>query len=489
MTTSTRRTTRFAVVTLIAVGIALAPGLRGAWAQEAKPHKKRSTKTSTTTTATTTTEVSDQQKKIDALGKQLEEMQKQQAELMSQIKDMKTQMAIAAPAAAASPATEAAAAAPSPSTIGQHVAAVESDLAQTRSDLQKNLGVSIHGLVDASYEHNFNQPIHETNNLRSFDANDGFQLTQGNLHIEKDGAVGFVTDINVGQVAESVNSSTHFSNSPNDGFSGRWIDPTQYYLTWTAPIGSGLNIAAGRFVTLLGEEVIPTYTNQNYNETRDLIFGLGIPFTHTGVRASYTFNEYFSATGGINNGWDSPASFNNGGPNYEGEIVVSNKDKSLTFVLNGIYGPNQLGHSNSNRGAIDPIVTIKPSFLPNTTFVTEYLYGSETGHVTNGHSATWQGLAQYLVYDWNAWEFATRGEFFDDEDGSRTGAHQTLWDITQTLTYKVPDVTGLMVRAEYRHDNSNQHVFTNNNFVDPTTGLQHQWKGQDTLLGALLYAF
>ena len=486
MTTSTGRTTRLAVVTLIAVGMALAPGLRGAWAQEAKPHKKKSVKKTVAATATTTPEMSDQQKKIDALSKHLEAMQKQQADLMSQIKDMKQQMAVAAPAAPANAPSPAAA--PSPSTIGEHVATVESDLAATRSDLQKNLGVSIHGLVDAGYEHNFNQPNGETNNLRAWDQ-DGFQLTQCNLHIEKDGTVGFVSDINVGQVAEAINGVTNFSNAPADRFSGRWIDPTQYYLTWTAPVGSGLSIAAGRFVTLLGEEIIPTYSNQNFNETRGFVFNNGEPLTHTGVRVSYTFNDYFAATGGLNNGWDDPGNFNNGGPNYEGELILNTKDKSLALVLNGIWGPNQLNHSNSNRGAIDPIVTYKPSFLANTTFATEYLYGSETGHVTNGHSATWQGLAQYIVYDMNAWEFATRGEFFDDEDGSRTGAHQTLWEITQTLTYKVPDVTGLLVRAEYRHDNSNQHVFSNNNFVSPITGLQHQWKGQDTMLGAILYAF
>ncbi len=488
-TTATGRTRRLAAISTIALAMALTPSLRGAWAQEAKPHRKRSTKSSSTTTTTTTTTYASelQQKKIDALSKQLEEMQKQQAELMGQIKDMKMQMAVAAPAApegAPSPA-----AAPSPATIGQHVATVENDLAQTKSDLQKNLGVSIHGLVDASYEHNFNQPIGETNNLRSFDANDGFQLTQGNIHIEKDGTVGFVTDINVGQVAETVNGGSYFSNAPGDAFTGRWIDPTQYYLTWTAPIGSGLNLAAGRFVTLIGEEVIPAYNNINFNETRDFIFGLGIPFTHTGIRASYAFNEYFSVIGGLNNGWDNPGNFNNGGPNYEGQIAVNNKDKSLALVLNGIYGPNQIGHSNSNRGLIDPIVTIKPSFLPNVTLATEYIYGSETGKFINGHGATWQGLAQYIVYDWNQWEFATRGEFFDDEDGARTGAHQTLWELTQTFTYKVPQADGLVVRAEYRHDQSNHHSFLNNNFVDPATGLQHMWKGQDTLLGAMVYTF
>jgi hypothetical protein len=477
---------RLSVLALLAAAITVTSS-SGAWAQAdpAPPVHKHKRVVSETTT--TTTYSSEQQQRIDKLSRQLEEMQKQQADLMSQLKDLKQQVAVQAPAAPAGAPSPAAA--PSPGTIGEHVATVEGDLAQTKKDLQTNLGVSIHGLVDAGYQHNFNQPIHETNNLRSFDANNGFQLTQGNLHIEKDGTVGFVTDINVGQVAETVNSGTRFSNAPLDTGTGRFIDPTQYFLTYTIPVGSGINLQAGRMVTLLGEEIIPTYSAQDYNETRDYIFGLGIPFTVTGIRGSYTFNDYLSATGGLDNGWDNPGNSNNNGPNYEGEVILNTKDKQLALTLNAMYGPNQVGHSNSNRMALDPLVTIKPSFLPGTTFVTEYLYGSETGHISNGHSATWQALAQYFIYDWNEWEFATRGELFDDEDGSRSGVHQTLWDATQTVTYKVPGVTGLLVRGEYRHDNSNKHVFTNNNFVNPITGLQHMWKGQDTLLGSMMFYF
>ncbi len=77
--------------------------------------------------------------------------------------------------------------------------------------------------------------------------------------------------------------------------------------------------------------------------------------------------------------------------------------------------------SNSNLGAIDPIATWKPSFVPNLTLQTEYLYGSQEGPVINGHSASWQGVAQYLVYDFTpSVELATRGEFFQDKDGART---------------------------------------------------------------------
>ncbi len=65
-------------------------------------------------------------------------------------------------------------------------------------------------------------------------------------------------------------------------------------------------------------------------------------------------------------------------------------------------------------------------------------------------------------------ELATRGEFFQDKDGARTtGTGQTVWEITQTVSYKIPEVTGLTARLEYRHDNADENDFTNNNFVEP----------------------
>jgi len=456
-----------------------------AWAQTTttttttKHHHKIMKSVTTTTTVVTPTP---EQQRLDALSGQVGNLQKQTDDTTSEVKKIEAAMTIAQPAASASPVT-----------IGQHVGLAETNIAAIQKNLSDNLGISVHALVDAGYEHNFNQPNGNTNYIRVFDE-DGFQLTQGNLHIERDGTVGFVTDLNFGQVANTISQATHYSNT-GTGVGNQWVDPTQYYLTYTAPIGSGISLQAGRFVTLLGAETINTYNNLNFNESKSIIFGFGIPFTHTGVRGAYTFNDYVSFTGGLNNGWDNPAASNNGGPNYEGELTLNNKDKSLSLALNGIWGPNLLGHSNSNLGAIDPIATWKPSFIPNLTLQTEYLYASEGGPVTAtattaGHSATWQGLAQYLVYDLTpSFELATRGEFFDDEDGARTGTAQTLWEVTQTLSYKIPEVTGLLARLEYRHDNSDTNVFPNNNFVSPITGQQHLWHGQDTLAANIIYAF
>jgi outer membrane murein-binding lipoprotein Lpp len=468
-----RTTTRVVPRIRLVAGIAAILLLCNAngWAETTTKHKKRVVITTTVVASAS------EQQRLDALSGQMSNLQKQTDDTSSEVKKIEQAITVAPPATADA----------KPATIGEHVGLVEKDVGDIKKNLSDNLGISVHALVDAGYEHSFNQPNGNVNNIRVFDEN-GFQLTQGNLHIERDGTVGFVTDLNFGQVANALSAATHYSNLAHVG--PQWFDPTQYYLTYTAPIGSGISLSAGRFVTLLGAETINTYNNLNFNESKGIIFGFGIPFTHTGVRGSYTFNDYVSFTGGLNNGWDDPAAANNGGPNYEGELTLNNKEKSLSLALNGIWGPNLIGKSNSNLGAIDPVATWKPSFVPNLTLQSEFVYASQSGPVINGHSGSWDGFAQYLVYDWTpSIETATRGEIFDDKDGSRTGTAQTLWEITQTLSYKVPGVTGLLARLEYRHDNSSQNFFSNNNFVNPVTGAQHLWHGQDTLTANAIFAF
>jgi len=471
--TTDRNATRLRIIAGVAVIAMLCSANTGAETTKSTRHKKAAPATATVVASAS------EQKRLDALAGQMTNLQKQSDDTTSEVKKIEQAITVAPPAQADA----------KPVTVGEHVGLLEKDIGTLKTDLANNLGVSIHGLVDAGYEHNFNQPNGNVNVYRAWDE-DGFQLTQGNLHIERDGTVGFVTDLNFGQVANSISAVTHYSNTSHVG--PQWFDPTQYYLTYTAPIGSGIALQAGRFVTMMGAETINTYNNPNFNESRGLLFNLGEPLTHTGVRAAYTFNDYVSATAGLNNGWDDPAAFNNGGPNYEGALTLNNKEKSLSLIVNGMWGPNLLGKSNSNLGTIDGIATWKPSFVPNLTLQSEYLYASEEGPVINGHSASWQGLAGYLVYDFNpALESATRGEFFQDKDGARTtGTGQTVWEITQTLSYKIPNVTGLLARLEYRHDNSSENVFTNNGHINPVTGTNyHLWRGQDTLAANFIYAF
>jgi len=116
------------------------------------------------------------------------------------------------------------------------------------------------------------------------------------------------------------------------------------------------------------------------------------------------------------------------------------------------------------------------------------------GFVLLTQSASWTGAAGYIVYDWNSnLEFASRGEWFRDSNGARTGLRQTLGEFTETINYKIPQVTGLLARLEYRHDESNAAPFfgssiapaTSPNFPNP----DHTYNGQDTFMAAAIYSF
>ena len=63
------------------------------------------------------------------------------------------------------------------------------------------------------------------------------------------------------------------------------------YLSYIAPLGKGLRFDAGKFATHMGSEVIGGYDGYNDEFSRGFIFGFGVPFTHTGVKATYAVHQ------------------------------------------------------------------------------------------------------------------------------------------------------------------------------------------------------
>lgn len=552
------------VASLMVMAMLGATGARAVRAEESaaadpprKTHKHKTVMTTTTTTTTAAVAGPSVENRLDGLTADVTNLKASSVETGNEVKKIEAAINVAPPAKADTP----------PATIGEHVAVLETGLSDVRKNLSDNLGVHIHGLVDAGYIYNLNQPNTtgiagvatppaaplspgvkggtvpspgigvpgKLNQYRAFDVDaNSFELNQGNIHIDRtvDQGVGFVMDLNFGKTAEVLQQSTRYSSAGagNIATSNSVVDPTQFYLTWTAPIGSGLNLSAGKFVTLLGAEVIPVYNNLNYEESRSFLFTLGEPLTHTGVRAQYAFNSKIGATIGINNGWDDVAD-NNSGKTMEAQFAFTPTD-SLSLLVNGMYGAEQSNQGGPKRGIIDPILTWKTPITGLTT-IGEYLYGNESSGVTQsvGYSAhgnslafasaeqlaiatgtpvgppiygpvvitktsEWNGFAGYLVYDLtDKLELATRGEFFRDGSGARTGIRQTLGEVTFTTSYKV--APGLLARAEYRHDESNADPFFGNAPVagagavypfeagNPIT----TYAGQDTFSGSAIYAF
>lgn len=403
-----------------------------------------------------------------------------------------------------------------PKTLEQRVQELEQKVDQ--SNPLSTLGVSIHGLVGVDYLYDVNRPAGSAPPfLRSFeDKSNSFILNLGNLHFErasKDG-LGFVADVDFGETANVVNNSTFFGRTngtdpvtgnsiPQNGNGTDFFDVRQFYLTYTIPVGSGIKLQAGRFVTLHGAEVIKSYNNLNYNITNSILFGYAIPFTHTGLMATYAFNDQWTLNLGIVNGWDNVAD-NNDGKSVHGMLTWA-PSSAFSIAVSGIYGPEQSTHSvpdnlgnvlvvhagRSKRFLQTTVITAKPT--DQLTLILDYDYANESDVVPRDgllRTAQWQGAAGYIIYAFtDKLSGALRAEIFDDMDGMRTlaagvngfgpGNQATYYEVTPTLTYKVVD--GLFWRNEYRHDESDsKKVFPRENlFV----------RGQDTLATELVYTF
>jgi len=394
-------------------------------------------------------------------------------------------------------------------TVQQRIEALEKKVDEQQKTLADQLGIKIHGLVAVDYLYDINRPDAVDANgvrvtqpfLRSFEnEKNSFILNLGNLHFERaaDNLPGFVLDFDFGKTADVVNNSTYFgrhdsSGTPITGNGTDFFDARQFYLTYTVPVGSGLKLKVGRFVTLAGQEVIKSYNNFNYNISNGILFGFAVPFTHTGILSSYAFSDQVSLDLGVVNGWDAVAD-NNDGKSVHGGLNVA-FDPRVTFYQTVTYGPEQTEHTvtdnngvpllvhagRSKRLLLTSVATIKP--IDPLTLIVEYDYGNDSDSLPRDgllRTAQWQGAAGYVVYSFtDSLSACLRGEVFDDMDGARTGARATYTEVSPTLTYKIAD--GLWWRNEYRHDESD----TKKVFAHEAAFI----RGQDTLATELIYAF
>ncbi|HVN87954.1 MAG TPA: porin [Candidatus Binatia bacterium] len=389
-------------------------------------------------------------------------------------------------------------------TLQERVDALEKKVDENSKTMADQLGIKFHGVVAIDYLYDINSPDSGGPALRTFEnERNSFIANLVNFHVERqpESGLGFVIDFDLGKTADVVNNTTYFgrkdsSGNPITGNGTDFFDARDFYLTYTVPVGSGLKLKAGRFVTLAGEEVIKAYNNINYNVTNSILFGFAIPFTHTGLLGSYAFSDQLALDLGVVNGWDAVAD-NNDGKSVHGGLTIA-PDPKVSFYITGTYGPEQNNNGRSKRFLTTVVATIKPT--DQLTFILDYDYGNESniafsggGIVPASGNAQWQGVAGYAIFaPADNWQFALRGEIFDDPDGVRTlfqqgvttpsthtyGPGDTTWEFTPTISYKIAD--GLWWRNEYRHDEADKNLFPKGD---------HFIRGQDTLASELIYTF
>lgn len=317
--------------------------------------------------------------------------------------------------------------------------------------------MTLDAFLAASYSYNFNRPASATNQLRVFDFDDNtFKLDEFELvaqhAVAKPRDSGFRVDLTLGGSVPRIAASTGLFRD-DSGQAGD-IDVHQAFVSYVAPLGSGLRIDAGKFITGHGYEVIDGYDGWNDNATRSLLFGYAIPFTHVGVRASYTISPRVAGTVMVVNGWD-VARDNNRAKSVGAQLSLTPL-ASLSLILSGMVGPERAGNDADPRSLLDLVVMLKPH--SRLTLGANADWGTEKNAAGPGQDGRWSGIAGYArIAVTGAFTLSLRAESFDDPDGVRTGVAQTVGELTATPELRL--TPHFLVRADIRVDRSDRQVF------------------------------
>jgi hypothetical protein len=332
-----------------------------------------------------------------------------------------------------------------------------------------DFGLTIGGYIEGGVTYNFRNTHINQGRVFDFEAQDP-TLNQAVIYIDKtidfkkkEFQVGGHIEMMYGADARLIHAngvmdSPSLGSGPENQF-----DPTQFYLDVFLPVGNGLNIRAGKFVTLLGQEVINPTGNALYSHS--YLFGFAIPFTHMGAYGTYAINDSLTVDFGGSRGWEQGFKDNNGDSiDIFGRVTWMINEKSGTKLLvTGIGGPERANNSDDYRYVLDVIFTTKLS--DQLVMTVNGDWGYEDGAAIDGSSAQWYGVASYLTYNVNdMFAINARGEWFEDPDGARgLGTLGSVWEVTVGLDIKPlasnKNFASLHIRPEIRWDYSNDPFF------------------------------
>lgn len=353
-------------------------------------------------------------------------------------------------------------------------------------------GIKVRGWWESYFVHNVNDPARSTANAnqgsssvksgnvtvegRTFDIqNDVPRINLVEVELEKVptlgewGGAGFKLDLNWGDTPEIIYTTI------NGGLGEGVITPADKWIQhasvgWVAPIGKGLRIDAGKFVTHIGGETIEGMKNNNHSH--GFLYTYAIPFQDTGVRLNYPWTDKFYTELYLLRGWNVTTGDNNRkltvGPSI-GWLPCS----WFNLYLNYLVGPEQRNVQNNIRHLVD----FQAFFNTPIPKLNLLLFGDwgleENAYSSNTKNAEWHGLGLVTRYQLtDHLEPAVRLEFMHDQDGFMTVVDQNLYNVTATLNYKMAIGKGfnLLIRPEYRFDKTSENFFTSRNtFRSDTT--------------------
>ncbi len=302
---------------------------------------------------------------------------------------------------------------------------------------------TVEGSLDVFFRQNLSGPNGEDAiaPATSFANLNGFALGMANVvgsFESKDGQVGAVADLVFGpRGEEAVFNSLTSSNIVN-----------QLYVYWN--VSEKVKLTLGNFNTFLGYEVISPVANFNYSTSYMFSYG---PFSHTGVKADFTFSDDFT-----------------------GMLAIMNNTDATEFNFDNDY---TLGAQLGYKGQFLNLLYGKQGFNTEATFQVDYTGGFDasdefylgvnaTYNDTDG--AAFYGVALYPQYKTSdAFTLGLRAEFFGEAEGGvgAIGAYDedgnaSVLAATLTGSYEIGNLT---IKPEIRLDSGSEDgTFVNSDF-------------------------
>jgi hypothetical protein len=344
-------------------------------------------------------------------------------------------------------------------------------------DFFKNL--KFRGWIDTYFVGNFNDPkrsvVEANQNLsvlksrdltiegRTFDVHDrSLSLSLAELEVEKVpdvGGVGFKLDLAFGDTQDiMVDTIKAASGRSSVSDFDRYVQHAS--LSYVAPIGRGLRLDIGKFVTHIGGETIASIKNHNYSHA--FFYTYAIPFQDLGLRVRYDWTDTFYTEFYVVNGWN-VTSDNNKAKSF-GPSIGWAPSPQFSVYFNYLVGNEQTDNDKlfkNLRHIFDAQVNYSP--IDGLNFHLNLDYGREHNAIGGNQNAQWGGITGWVRYKvTDAFEPTLRVEWYRDADGFTTGIVQSLVGVTLTMNYKIGigKFANILLRPEYRFDRSNEDFFT-----------------------------
>ena len=384
--------------------------------------------------------------------------------------------------------------APPPAKAPEHLGALPTSTGgPLREEKKAAPKVTPLGYVEAHYAYNFNRPSNAVTNFRGFD-NRHNSVTLANAALGANAEYGPVFVRLILQYGSTP--STYYLGEPTfAGTAGSnasspelWKYLQEANIAWRAPVGRGLLLQLGLVPSPIGFEAFAVKDNWNYSRS-NLFFGL--PFYHTGLRATYEWTDELSSTVAVLNGWNSVVD-NNEEKSVQANVTYKVPRKILVQALyfGGVERPALSRPEGPYwRHHFDALAQWDATTW--MSFAAQGDYGFEPNRIG---TARWVSGAVYArVKPVDRVYLALRGDRFHEhlatDDRGRSSSPifwgGVEWVSSATATLDVRPHDNMSVRLEYRHDMAATPVYFGQN-VRGDGSAAAPWvpnaRTQDTLL-------